>query len=348
MKVAILPMEIASYISTTGRALRKSGITTFTINTATTDKRYQKENYNLTLQRNESVSFYGSLSKTLAQEFDVLNYAWGESIFSDFSDVLYAKSRGKKTIPSFLGSDVRRYKFAKNISPYFEYDNQPDDGRKERKLAFWSDINNRTAITGSEEMELLVSDFFDTCHNIGYGGMDEYLRMKTVFSQGEAITIVHAPSNPRIKGTEYVRQAIKKIKERLGEEKINYIELTDVSHKEALEIYSRADIILDQFKIGGLGYLAHEAMALGKPVVTYVSPKIIELLPEHPPILNTSPQEIHDNLSYLIKDKNLIYNLGEKSKKYIQKYHTHKSFTNRVKHAFTQKTAVKTSDYSEQ
>ena len=112
--------------------------------------------------------------------------------------------------------------------------------------------------------------------------------------------------------------------------------------------YSRADIILDQFKIGGLGYLAHEAMALGKPVVTYVSPKIIELLPEHPPILNTSPQEIHDNLSYLIKDKNLIYNLGEKSKKYIQKYHTHKSFTNRVKHAFTQKTAVKTSDYSEQ
>ena len=108
MKVAILPMEIASYISTTGRALRKSGITTFTINTATTDKRYQKENYNLTLQRNESVSFYGSLSKTLAQEFDVLNYAWGESIFSDFSDVLYAKSRGKKTIPSFLGSDVRR------------------------------------------------------------------------------------------------------------------------------------------------------------------------------------------------------------------------------------------------
>ena len=41
-------------------------------------------------------------------------------------------------------------------------------------------------------------------------------------------------------------------------------------HDEALERYARADIVVDQLNAGWYGVFAIEAMALGKPVVTYL------------------------------------------------------------------------------
>jgi len=47
--------------------------------------------------------------------------------------------------------------------------------------------------------------------------------------------------------------------------------LPKVPHERLSEYYWSADVVLDQFKLGSLGMVSLEAIACGKPVVTYVS-----------------------------------------------------------------------------
>jgi glycosyltransferase involved in cell wall biosynthesis len=52
--------------------------------------------------------------------------------------------------------------------------------------------------------------------------------------------------------------------------------LPRVPHQDLNEYYWNADVVLDQFKCGVLGLVALEAIACGRPVVTYVSSKYPE------------------------------------------------------------------------
>ena len=49
-----------------------------------------------------------------------------------------------------------------------------------------------------------------------------------------------------------------------------------VPHDVARERYARADIVVDQLNAGWHGVFALESMALGKPVVTYLKPDVVE------------------------------------------------------------------------
>ncbi len=49
-----------------------------------------------------------------------------------------------------------------------------------------------------------------------------------------------------------------------------------VPHEEARDRYARADIVVDQLNAGWHGVFALESMALGKPVVTYLKPDVVE------------------------------------------------------------------------
>jgi glycosyltransferase involved in cell wall biosynthesis len=47
--------------------------------------------------------------------------------------------------------------------------------------------------------------------------------------------------------------------------------LPKVPHEKLNEYYWEADIVIDRFKLGSLGMVSLEAIACGRPVVTYVS-----------------------------------------------------------------------------
>jgi len=88
-------------------------------------------------------------------------------------------------------------------------------------------------------------------------------------SDRERPVVVHAPSNRAKKGTEDVIAACKQLPVEL--------EIVEgLRHDEARERYARADIVIDQLYAGWHGVFALEAMALGKPVVTYLRPDVVE------------------------------------------------------------------------
>ncbi len=74
---------------------------------------------------------------------------------------------------------------------------------------------------------------------------------------------MHAPSSRRRKGTEHVIAAVEGL-----DADLEIVE--GLHHDEAFERYRAADIVVDQLNAGWYGLFAIEAMALGKPVVTFL------------------------------------------------------------------------------
>src|SRR4029077_5773414 len=81
--------------------------------------------------------------------------------------------------------------------------------------------------------------------------------------------VVHAPSNREKKGTAQVIAALEQLPVEL-----DIVE--GVPHEEARARYARADIVVDQLRAGWHGVFALESMALGKPVLSYLKPDVVE------------------------------------------------------------------------
>lgn len=130
--------------------------------------------------------------------------------------------------------------------------------------------------------------------------------------------IVHAPSDNVTKGSKYVIEAIENLKQKYN---FTFILVQNKSQKEAMEIYKQADIIIDQLFIGTYGVFAIEAMALGKPVLTYLSEDMLKTFPKELPIVNVNIQNLQERIERLIDDPKMRRQLGMKGRQFVECYH---------------------------
>ena len=128
--------------------------------------------------------------------------------------------------------------------------------------------------------------------------------------------VVHAPSNRGSKGTNWIIEATNKLKDQ-----IDFVLVENKSQDEAIEIYKKADIIIDQISVGAYGVFAIECMALGKPVLSYISDEVRNSLPNTCPIQNIEPDTIYDVLYELSSNSILRRELGIQGRHYVEEYH---------------------------
>jgi glycosyltransferase involved in cell wall biosynthesis len=130
--------------------------------------------------------------------------------------------------------------------------------------------------------------------------------------------VVHAPSNREKKGTRFVIEAC----ERLPVE-LDIVE--GVRHDEARERYARADIVVDQLNAGWHGVFALEAMALGKPVVTFLRPELVDRAAAgygvRLPIVRGTKDTLVDDLRPLVESPALRREVGAASRAYVERVH---------------------------
>jgi len=134
--------------------------------------------------------------------------------------------------------------------------------------------------------------------------------------QKEKPVIVHAPSKRSGKGTEGILKALEKV-----DNDFELILVEGKSQTEAIEIYKKADIIIDQVSVGTYGVFAIEAMALGKPVITYISDDIIETFPDSMPILSANFDTMPGIVDRLIANGEEREALGIAGREYAMRYH---------------------------
>jgi glycosyltransferase involved in cell wall biosynthesis len=130
--------------------------------------------------------------------------------------------------------------------------------------------------------------------------------------------VVHAPSNRERKGTRWVIEACERLP-------VDLDIVEDVPHDVARERYARADIVVDQLNAGWHGVFALECMALGKPVVTYLRPELVDRAEAgygvRLPIVPATKETLAAALRPLVASAALRREVGAASRQYVERVH---------------------------
>ncbi|WP_027408541.1 glycosyltransferase family 4 protein [Anoxybacteroides tepidamans] len=267
---------------------------------------------------NERVNKMTEFLHKAMDEYDLFHFHFGFTFLPDNSDLEILKRKGKKLIVHHHGSEVRSLSIARSFNnPYVEVKPYWTEERIQQNLQRLSQYVD-DAIIPYFELLPYIEKYYKNIHYIPNGV--DVRSMKAVYPETTCSSplLIHAPSNRMLKGTEYVTNAV----ERLRQKGLNFrfALIEKLPHAEAQRLYREADIVIDQLRIGDYGLFSIEAMALGKPVVCFIRDDLRNKYPDLP-IVNATPDTVAHVLEDLIKDPEKRRQLGIQSRNYAQKFH---------------------------
>ena len=245
-------------------------------------------------------------------KYDCFHFHYAHSLLPFGLDLMLLKSLNKKIFFEFHGSELRGQ--INNIKyPYFHNISQVKRQSKliKKEIEYADGI-----ILHDIELKPHLPDTNIPIHIVPL--RVDLSRLTPVFPDVEVKkpVVVHAPSNRGSKGSNWIIEAANKLKDQ-----IDFVLVENKSQDEAIEIYKKADIIIDQISVGAYGVFAIECMALGKPVLSYISDEVRNSLPDTCPIQNIEPDTIYDVLNKLSCNPDLRRNIGIQGRKYVEEYH---------------------------
>src|SRR3954451_16366177 len=224
----------------------------------------------------------------LAPRTDVFHFYFGLTLLPKSVQFPLLRLLGKRSVMHFLGSDIR--------------------GKPPEQLAWARRAGAR--VVGSYDAIRWVPD----AHVIP-PGIDVQAIEAALPTRRERPVVVHAPSSRARKGTEHVVLACAE----LGVD-LEIVEGLD--HREAFERYRNADVIVDQLNAGWYGVFAIEAMALGKPVVTFLHDEAVQRTEEafgvRVPILSATKETLAEVMRPLVASHDERIRVGVASRAYVE------------------------------
>jgi len=137
------------------------------------------------------------------------------------------------------------------------------------------------------------------------------------------IVIAHSTNHRTHKGTRFILQGFDRLKDKLP---IEMMLIEGRPMEECKKMYPKADIFVPDVISGWHGFTAIEAMATGRPVITYLRPDIMAFHAYYAkgniPAISANPDTLVKAITTLVKDKKLRDELGKKGREYVLKYHS--------------------------
>jgi glycosyltransferase involved in cell wall biosynthesis len=91
------------------------------------------------------------------------------------------------------------------------------------------------------------------------------------------------------------------------------------SKPELFRRYAAADVVVDQFRLGTFGSVSFEALCMGKPVLTYLSPFTALGYGAPPPMLNAATEpDIRRALAHCADDRRSLDELGVRARRWFR------------------------------
>ena len=330
MKVIFLPNNTASLVSANIPALRRLGVEAVGYNFAplnisdTRNVRIWPHNGSfLTWKR---IKFLLNFVSDLLTA-DIIHWMYAGNSRGTKVALLFIRLLNKKKFVEFSGTDIRSLEKVCNDVDFYEICQFSDQAKVLLGTEKTSrETNRRFSQAGFYPIpsypELI--EYIDPLCFMNYSLISRSVdleRLKPVIATNSLPLIVHAPSNPEVKGTKYILDAAMKL-ETKGLAKFKLIQ--GMKHDEALSLLQNADIVVDQLIIGDFGVLAIEAMALQKPVVCFMRPKVLSYYEknfEGFPVINANINDIYEVLENLVTDSKLRAEKGKLGRRYVEKYH---------------------------
>jgi hypothetical protein len=158
--------------------------------------------------------------------------------------------------------------------------------------------------------------------NMHYWPVDtaNFPKTGTDWIPGRTLRVGHAPNHPHFKGTQFLVDAIERLKAQGYA--IELVSITGVANAEVIALFKSCDVVADQFIAGFHGYTALEAMALGKPVLCYLRDPRAAIDPANCPMINCSPDTVEQLLRECLDGDFDLAELGRRSRSYIEHYYS--------------------------
>ena len=139
----------------------------------------------------------------------------------------------------------------------------------------------------------------------------------------DKIVIFHGISRRGAKGSDFIEEAMKKIKEKYPHD-VEIIVAEKLPFEEYVRIMDKANIVIDQCRSYGYGINADIAMAQGKVVLSGARKETLESLGVSKcPIFGIIPDEnqIYQQLEFIVMNRDKITLWGKESREYVEKVH---------------------------
>jgi glycosyltransferase involved in cell wall biosynthesis len=292
LRVVHTPLNIAGIPWTNVQALRRKGIDARLI---VVERQRLHPEADIDLARPKSflgaqLAQWRALLKLL-QETDVFHFYFGHTLVPKTVQFPILRATRKKAVFHFLGSDIR--------------------GKTPQQLAYAKRADAR--IVGSYDAARWVPDAAVVPPAIDLSEFEP-----TPSGDRDRPLVVHAPSSRKRKGTDHVVAACEQLPVEL-----DIVER--VPHNEAKERYARADIVVDQLNAGWYGMFAIEAMALAKPVVTFLHDEAVRRTEEafavQVPLVPATKETLVDALRPLVESATERRRVGAASRAYVERVH---------------------------
>ena len=231
---------------------------------------------------------------------DVFHFYFGLTLVPRRAQFPILRATGRKSVFHFLGSDIR--------------------GKTPAELAYARAADAR--IVGSYDAVRWLPDA-----EVIPPGVDLSRYTASPGRGGARPLVVHAPSSRGRKGSEHVEAAC-------AELPVDLEIVHGLPHEQAVEVYRRADVVVDQLNAGWYGLFAIEAMALGKPVVTFLHDEAVRRTEEafgvEVPIVNATRETLVDALRRLVEDPEERRRRGAASRAYVEAVHDDEQVADRL------------------
>jgi glycosyltransferase involved in cell wall biosynthesis len=231
---------------------------------------------------------------------DVFHFYFGLTLVPKRLQFPILRALRKKSVFHYLGSDIR--------------------GKTPEQLAYGRRAGAQ--IVGSYDAIRWVPEA-----DVIPPGIDLTRYMPVPPSERERPIVLHAPSNRGRKGTEHVIAACADLD-------VDLQIVEGLPHEEARRRYEAADIVVDQLNAGWYGLFAIEAMALAKPVVTYLHEEAVRRTEDafgiRVPLVPTTRETLADTLRPLVASAAERRRIGAESRAYVEQVHDREMMVDRL------------------
>ncbi len=272
------------------------------------------------------------------RRYDVFHFNFGQTFLPMVGgrgvDLPLLRKLGKKVFVTFQGCDARQHSYcAANfaISCCGNREgpglcNPADDARKARRIEFVRKHAHRVFAVNPDLLHVIPDADF-----VPYAAVKpQDVEVRPPKASGR-MTVLHAPTNRLVKGTDDVLAAMASIERECD---VDFRLVENVPHDEAMAMYRDADLVIDQLRVGWYGAFAVELMAMGKPVVAYVREEDLRFIPEamaeELPIVRATPDDVHDIVGELLENPERLADIGRRSRTFVERWHDPRTIAERM------------------
>jgi len=307
------------------------GLRTLNVNAKSftiSDSYYRETDYMFSLKTNYFLKIYNRLVRIWCLfYYDVFHFYFGTSLWPGQKDLPVIKFLKKKIVHHYLGHEVELYKETKEK---YEFSN----------MDFWTNDKNGKLhdikIKERLKNELKYSDFQIVCApqytpfvpNATFIPLAidlskfKYSPLAKKNYDKEPVVIVHAPTHRGVKGTQFLINAVERLKNEGFLVDLNICE--GISHDQLLKEYIKSDFSVVSLLGGWFGTAGIEAMATGRGIIAFLRDEYFDYVDSEYkrdlPVVSADRDSIYSILKETLHKRNFI-EWGVKSRRYVEKHH---------------------------